>query len=148
MTFPSIRIEGTILSGELLAKLDSADTLGQRPADFGFNSQAKLKDEIVRSWTAAQAFYKSFQHKLESVKEGTAATSETRNQWIIPLLGLLGYAELEFQSQPEVVGDKPFRFSHRLRSHGGFAVHIDGARESLDKKPATGSGARYSPHAH
>jgi hypothetical protein len=148
MTFPSIRIEGTILSGELLAKLDSADTLGQRPADFGFNSQAKLKDEIVRSWTAAQAFYKAFQHKLESAKEGTAATSETRNQWIIPLLGLLGYAELEFQSQPEVVGDKPFRFSHRLRSHGGFAVHIVGARESLDKKPAAGSGARYSPHAH
>jgi methylase of polypeptide subunit release factors len=148
MTFPSIRIEGTILSGELLAKLDSADTPGQRPPDFGFNSQAKLKDEIVRSWTAAQAFYKSFQHKLESVKEGTAATSETRNQWIIPLLGLLGFAELEFQSQPEVVGDKPFRFSHRLRSHGGFAVHIVGARESLDKKPVTGSGARYSPHAH
>jgi len=148
MTFPSIRIEGTILSGELLAKLDSTDSLGQRPADFGFDSQAKLKDEIVRSWTAAQAFYKAFHHKLEGVKEGTAATSETRNQWIIPLLGLLGYAELEFQSQPEVVGDKPFRFSHRLRSHGGFAVHIVGARESLDKKPAAGSGARYSPHAH
>jgi hypothetical protein len=49
MTFPSLRIEGTILSGELLAKLDSADTPGQRPADFGLNSQAKLKDEIVRS---------------------------------------------------------------------------------------------------
>src|SRR5713101_3243412 len=90
MTFPSIRIEGTILSGELLVKLDSADSLGQRPADFGFGSQAKLKDEIVRSWTAAQAFYKAFQHKLEGMKEGTAATSETRNQWIIPLLGLLG----------------------------------------------------------
>lgn len=148
MTFPSIRIEGTILSGELLAKLDAADTLGQRPADFGFDSQAKLKDEIVRSWTAAQAFYKAFQHKLEGVKEGTAATSETRNQWIIPLLGLLGYAELEFQSQPELVSDKPFRLSHRLRSHGGFAVHIVGARESLDKRPAAGSGARYSPHAH
>lgn len=148
MTFPSIRIEGTILSGELLAKLDATDTLGQRPADFAFNSQAKLKDEIVRSWTAAQAFYKAFQHKLEGVKEGTAATSETRNQWIIPLLGLLGYAELEFQSQPELVSDKPFRLSHRLRSHGGFAVHIVGARESLDKKPAAGSGARYSPHAH
>ncbi len=148
MTFPSIRIEGTILSGELLAKLDSTDTRGQRPADFAFNSQAKLKDEIVRSWTAAQAFYKAFQHKLEGVKEGTAATSETRNQWIIPLLGLLGYAELEFQSQPELVSDKPFRLSHRLRSHGGFAVHIVGARESLDKRPAAGSGARYSPHAH
>lgn len=148
MTFPSIRIEGATLSGELLAKLDSADTLGQRPADFGFDSQGKLKDEIVRAWTAGQAFYKAFQHKLESVKEGTAATSETRGQWMIPLLGLLGYAELEFQAQAELVGDKPFRISHRLRSHGAFAIHIVGARESLDRKPEAGAGPRVSPHAH
>jgi len=146
VTFPSIRIEGTILSGELLDKLDSADSLGQRPADFGFDSQGKLKDEIVRAWTAAQAFYTAFQHKLASVKEGAPATTETRNQWIIPLLGLLGYAELEFQSQSENVGDKPFRLSHHLRSHGSFRVHIVGARESLDKKPTTGP--RVSPHAH
>lgn len=148
MNYPSIRIEGSILSGELLAKLDSTDTRGQRPADFGFDSQGKLKDEIVRAWTAGQAFYKAFQHKLEGVKEGNAATSETRNQWIIPLLGLLGYAELEFQAQAELVGDKPFRISHRLRSHGGFAVHIVGARESLDRKPEAGAGPRVSPHAH
>lgn len=148
MTFPSIRIEGSILSGELLAKLDSADTRGQRPADFGFDSQGKLKDEIVRAWASGQAFYKAFQHKLESVKEGTAATSETRGQWMIPLLGLLGYAELEFQAQAELVGDKPFRISHRLRSHGAFAVHIVGARESLDRKPEAGAGPRVSPHAH
>jgi len=146
MTFPSIRIEGAILSGDLLTKLDKGDFTGQRPADFGFDSQPKLKEEIVRAWTAAQAFYTAFQHKLEGVKEGNAATSETRNQWIIPLLGLLGYAELEFQSQSELVGDKPFRLSHHLRSHGGFHVHIVGARESLDKKPVTGP--RVSPHAH
>lgn len=146
MSFPSIRIEGAILSGDLLAKLDKGDFTGQRPADFGFDSQPKLKEEIVRAWTAAQAFYVAFQHKLEGVKEGTAATSETRNQWMIPLLGLLGYAELEFQSQSELVGDKPFRLSHQLRSHGGFRVHLVGARESLDKKPT--AGLRVSPHAH
>jgi hypothetical protein len=146
MSFPSVRIEGAILSGDLLTKLDKGDFTGQRPADFGFDSQPKLKEEIVRAWTAAQAFYVAFQHKLESVKEGNAATSETRNQWIIPLLGLLGFAELEFQSQSELVGDKPFRLSHHLRSHGGFRVHIVGARESLDKKPTTGP--RVSPHAH
>jgi hypothetical protein len=148
MTFPSIRIEGSILSGELLAKLDKTDCPGQRPADFGFDSPTRLKEEIVRAWTAAQAFYAAFQHKLETVKEGTPATSETRNQWIIPLLGLLGYSELEFQSQSELVGDKPFRLSHRLHSHGSFPVHIVGARESLDKKPAAGSALRVSPHAH
>lgn len=148
MTFPSIRIEGAILSGELLAKLDTGECPGQRPADFGFDSAGKLKEEIVRAWTSAQAFYGAFQHKLQGVKEGAPATSETRNQWIIPLLGLLGYAELDFHAQAELVGDKPFRLSHRLRSHGGFPVHIVGARESLDKKPVNGSGPRVSPHAH
>jgi hypothetical protein len=148
MTFPSIRVEGAILSGELLGKLDAGDFSGQRPADFGFDSPARLKDEIVRAWTAAQAFYTAFQHKLASVKEGAPATSETRNQWLIPLLGLLGYSELEFQPQSELVGDKPFRLSHHLRSHGGFRVHMVGARESLDKKPVAGTGPRVSPHAH
>ncbi len=148
MTFPSIRIEGAILSGELLAKLDTGECPGQRPADFGFDSAGKLKEEIVRAWTAAQAFYGAFQHKLQSAKEGAPATSETRNQWIIPLLGLLGYAELDFHAQAELIGDKPFRLSHRLRSHDGFPIHIVGARESLDKKPANGSGPRVSPHAH
>ena len=145
MNFPSVRIEGSILSGELLDKLDSADSLGQRASDFGLESQAKLKDEIIRAWTAAQAFYTAFQYKLASVKVGAPATTETRNQWVIPLLGLLGYAELDFQSQSELVGDKQFRLSHRLRSHGAFVVHIVGAGESLDKKPSVGP--RVSPHA-
>ena len=69
MTFPSIRVEGAILSGELLGKLDAGEFPGQRPADFGFDSPSRLKDEIVRAWTAAQAFYTAFQHKLARVKE-------------------------------------------------------------------------------
>ena len=32
--------------------------------------------------------------------------------------------------------------------HGGFAVNIVGARESLDRKPEAGLGPRVSPHAH
>jgi hypothetical protein len=146
MTFPSIRIEGAILSGDLLAKLDKGDFVGQRPADFGFDSQPKLKEEIVRAWTAAQAFYTAFQHKFEGLKETVTGTSETRNQWIIPFLGLLSYSDLDPEPQTELVGDKPFRFARRLRSHGGFPVHIVSARESLDKKPTTGP--RVSPHAH
>ena len=147
MTFPGIRIEGAILSGELLARLDSAEFTGQRPTAFGFDSAARLKDEIIRAWTDAHAFWKAFQRRLESLKSGATGATETRNQWTIPLLGLLGYAELEFQPNAELVGDKPFRISHRLRSHGGFPVHIVGARESLDRRPENG-GARVSPHGH
>ncbi len=147
MTLPSIRIEGAILSSDILGKLDTGDVSGQRPADFGCRDVSALKEDILQAWTSAQAYYRAFQARVERLPESSPATTETRNLWIIPLLGLLGYTELEFQQSGELVGDKPFRFSHRLRSHGGFVVHIVGARDSLDKKRADGTG-RSSPHGY
>jgi len=147
MTFPSIRIEGAILSGELLGKLDAAETPGQRPADFGCDSPGRLKDDIVRAWTHAQNAWRMHRDRLAAPRASKSGITETRN-FIEGVLGLLGYAELEFQPQPELVGDKPFRISHRLRNRGGFAVHVVGARESLDRKPEAGAGPRASPHAH
>ena len=147
MTFPSIRVEGAILSGELLGKLDAGDFSGQRPADFGFDSSGRLKDEIVRAWTHAQNAWRMHADRLNAPRASKSGVTETRN-FIEGVLGLLGCAELEFQPQVELVGDKPFRISHRLRSHGGFAVNIAGARESLDRKPEAGAGPRVSPHAH
>lgn len=147
MTLPSIRIEGAILSSDILGKLDTGDVSGQRPVDFGCRDVSVLKEDILQAWTSAQAYYRAFQARVERLPESSPATTETRNLWIIPLLGLLGYTELEFQQSGEPVGDKPFRFSHRLRSHGGFVVHIVGARDSLDKKRADGTG-RSSPHGY
>lgn len=146
MNFPSIRIEGAILSADLLSRLESGDLSGQRPVDFGVETPAALKDDIVRAWTHAQAFHRAFREKLETLKPGATGTTETRNLFVIPLLALLGYGDLEF-SKPETVGDKSFPISHRLPSRDWFAVHIIGARESLDKPPASGSGPRTRPHA-
>jgi hypothetical protein len=47
VTFPSLRLEGAILSPELFARAD--DLVGQRPADFGQPAGAVLKDEIARA---------------------------------------------------------------------------------------------------
>ena len=52
MTYPSIRIEGAILSPDILERLDDAS--GQRPADFGLEGAGKVKDEIARAWADAQ----------------------------------------------------------------------------------------------
>ncbi len=48
MNYPSIRIEGAILSPDILEKLDETAT-GQRPADFGLDTNVKVKDEIARA---------------------------------------------------------------------------------------------------
>ena len=46
MIYPSIRIEGSILSPYILEKL--ADANGQRPIDFGLEATIKVKEEIDR----------------------------------------------------------------------------------------------------
>lgn len=51
MNYSSIRIEGAILSPDILERLEDAP--GQRPADFGLDASVKVKDEIARAWVKA-----------------------------------------------------------------------------------------------
>ena len=104
MTYPSIRIEGAILSPDILDSLHD-DTIGQRPADFGLDTGTKVKDEIVRAWADAQDYWRIYQRKLETLKPDSPATTETRNLWMVPLLGLLGY-QLEYQPKAAELNGK------------------------------------------
>lgn len=144
MNYPSIRIEGAILSPDILDRLDEAQ--GQRPSDFGFDTSAKVKDEIARAWADAQDYWRIFQRKLESLKAESPATTETRNIWVVPLLGLLGY-QLEYQARGVELNEKNYSISHRVTNRGQTAVHIIGYREpaGLDRKPDRAT-VRMSAH--
>ena len=173
MTFPSIRIEGAILSPDILDRIEDAP--GQKPADFGLDPSAKVKDEIARAWADAQDYWRIFQRKVESRQVGNrqvgnretgnrdsgylpiahvpALTTETRQQWIVPLLGLLGY-QLEYQPKGAELNGKTYAISHRAVNRARTPVHIVGYRDpaGLDRKPevrATGGAPslRMSPHA-
>ncbi len=74
MNYPSIRIEGAILSADILEKLD--DAVGQRPADFGFDPTVKVKDESARAWADAQEYWRIYQRRLEGLKTDSPATTE------------------------------------------------------------------------
>ena len=74
MNYPSIRIEGAILSPDILKQLDDAP--GQQSADFGFDRNAGVKDEIARAWADAQDCWRIFQRKLETLRPDSAATTE------------------------------------------------------------------------
>jgi methylase of polypeptide subunit release factors len=145
LKFPSIRIEGSILAGDILEKIEQGDVAGQKPSDFGLTADAKVKDEIVRAWADAQDLWRIFRRKLEATKEGSSATTETRNFWVVPLLGLLGY-QVELARKGEEVLGKNYFLSHRVPVRDNFVVHIMGYRDSLDKKRED-SGPRMSPHA-
>jgi hypothetical protein len=170
MTYPSIRIEGAILSPDILERLEDAP--GQNSSDFGLDSSAKVKDEIARAWADAQDYWRIFQRKLSkevnsasrianggtdshsplTIRHSPPFTTETRQQWIMPLLGLLGY-QLEHQFKNAELNGKTYAISHRAINRAQTPVHIIGYRDlaGLDQKPAvraTGQQtSRISPHA-
>ena len=145
MNYPSIRIEGAILSPDVLDRLEELS--GQRPADFGLDSSAKVKDEIARAWADSQDYWRIFRRKLDSLKADASATTETRNHWVIPLLGLLGY-QLEYQPRSTEIAGKGYPISHRAANRGSLAVHVTGYRDpaGLDRKPER-TPLRMSAHA-
>lgn len=134
MSYPSIRIEGAIFSPDILERLEDAP--GQRPADFNLDTGTKVKDEIARAWADAQDYWRIFQRKLESMKADPPATTETRQQWIVPLLGLLGY-QIEYQAKGVELNGKNYAISHRATNRDHTPVHVVGYREAagLDRKP-------------
>ena len=145
MTFPSLRLEGAILSPELFARAD--DLPGQRPADFGLPAGSVVKDEIARAWADAQDYWRIFQRKLDALPPNASATTETRNLWIVPLLGLLGY-QLERHDRGLDLHGKLYPISHHAANRAGVPVHIVSVREpaGLDRRPERSSGPRMSAH--
>lgn len=144
MKFNTIRIEGSILSSDILDKIEQGELGGQLAKDFGFDTSIKVKDEIVKAWADAQDLWRIFQRHRADVALGATGTSETRKFWMLPLLSLLGY-ELEL-SKAESVNDKTYAISHRAKNLDTYPVHIMGFNDSLDKKREE-SGPRMSPHA-
>ncbi|SDD33993.1 Methyltransferase domain-containing protein [Algoriphagus faecimaris] len=132
MTFPSITIQGNILSTEILDKISKEEIEFQRSLDFGLKKETKVRDEIGLAYAIARGYWNSFRLKLERLTETEAATTETRNLWMIPFLTELGYT-VEKANQ-EVINGKTYAITHRAQNLGRFPIHIVGFRQDLDKK--------------
>jgi hypothetical protein len=106
MNFPSIDIQGSILSTDLLAKIRSEQATFQQGKDFNPDlTNAKLKDEISLAWQEAKGQWTIYKSKLTRLKDGETGTTETRNFWISPLLTNLGY-NLTFDRKGEELNGK------------------------------------------
>ena len=144
MKYTTIRIEGAILSADILDKIEQGEIGGQLAKDFGFDTKIKVKDEIARAWADAQDLWRIFKRQKEKVAEHKYGTTETRKYWMAPLLGLFGYdAQL---SKAEIINGKSYAISHKATNLDAFPVHIVGFNDSLDRKREEG-GTRMSPHA-
>ncbi len=145
MQYPSIRIEGAILSSDIIDAIERDEKGYQKAKDFGLEHSVKVKDEIANAWADARAQWRIFNHRIESLKETDTGTTETRNFWMSPLLGLLGY-HVELARKGEEVNGRNYAISHRDTRRDGFPIHIVGCNDSLDLRRAEG-GKRMSPHA-
>ena len=145
MKYPTIRIEGSILSADILDKIQQGDLLGQKPKDFWLEGSGKVKDEIVKAWADAQDMWRIYQRRIESIPSTKTGTSETRNFWMVPLLSLLGY-DVQLYRTAQIINNKSYAISHNADNLDNFPIHIMGFKDSLDKKRVD-SGPRMSPHA-
>lgn len=144
MNFASIRLEGSILTADVLDAIAREEKHFQKPSDFGLDPSTKVKDEIASTWASAKALWTGYQSRITNLREGQTGVSETRNLFVLPLLSLLGYQPEK--TDAETVNAKSYAISHRDISRDGFPLHIMGWHDSLDKKRVSG-GPRISSHA-
>jgi hypothetical protein len=146
MNFPSIDIQGSILSNDLLAKIRGEQASFQQGKDFNsdFNNP-KLKDDISLAWQEAKGQWVIYKSKLARLKQGENGTTETRNFWISPLLTNLSY-NLTYNRHAEELNGKSFPIGFRDSSLDNFPLYVGGYHESLDKRPENKQ-LRVSPHA-
>ncbi len=144
--YPSIRIEGGLLGPDVLDSLFSGDLPGQKPADFGLEARRNLTDEIAGNFADARAQWGIFQHRLDKLPADDLATSVTRDAWVIPFLGLLGF-EPRFNPRAIEVDGMSLQISHRAgEAEASPPLHIVGARQELGRVPASGR-PRMAPHS-
>jgi len=146
-TFQSIRIEGGLLGPDLLDQLLAAELPGQRAADFGLDTKRNLTDEIAAVFADTRALWEIFLHRLEKLSDADLGTTVTRDAWMIPFLGLLGYEPKYNQRGYEVENGLNFAISHRAaEAEDAPPIHIVGARQELGRVPTSGR-PRLAPHS-
>jgi hypothetical protein len=143
--FESFRVEGGLLSPDLIDRIADGEAPGQKPADFGLPPRAAFIDEVSEAWGAARRFWEAFRARLERLSPDDLATGPTRDQWVIPLMSLLGY-ELTYRPRAQEVDGLTFAVSHGAdRDADAPPVHVVGWRQDLGKLPPSGR-PRLAPH--
>ena len=144
MKYSSIHIYGNILSTDILNQLETEEISGQKPKDFELKPNQRIRDEISQAWSAATTYYKAYKRRIERLGKDSSGESETRNLWIAPLLGLLGYT-LHYENKAQVLSNKKtYHITDPGENLDGYPVIIAGHNQDIDKKP---TGLRMSPHA-
>lgn len=143
--YPSLHIEGGLISAEVLADIREEKTPGQRGVDFSGEKDQKLLDLVSAAWGDAQERWILFQKQVGRLSETDMGTTQTR-AWVSDFLTLLGFDLVRLQHLIEQ-DEKKYHISHRAgMDPNAPPVHIVGYRQSPDRRPDSGP-SLMAPHS-
>ena len=76
--FPSLRVEGGLISFDLIESIADGEAPGQKVADFGLPPKAHFLDEVADAWSAARRYWEAFSPRLQQLPPEDLGTSVTR----------------------------------------------------------------------
>ncbi|HOZ22791.1 MAG TPA: N-6 DNA methylase [bacterium] len=141
-----MHVEGAILPPDLLQRIAAGDPAleGLTPESYHLIEGEKINEVTSRSWNRLLGAWTAFQEHLARLPENDAATSITREKWLLHLFRELGYGRLAPAKAIEL-GDKTYPVSHTWQT---TPIHLVGWGVDLDKRTAGVAGAsRSSPHS-
>ncbi|MGX1223459.1 Eco57I restriction-modification methylase domain-containing protein [Streptomyces ambofaciens] len=135
--FTAVRIEGSVLSPEILARISAGDRSlpGTTPGEYR-QPVGRLGDAVSRSWAYLQGVYRSFRDQLERLPSTDHGTTLTRRKWLLPLFSELGYGQLPAARGGFTASGRTFQVSHFYRDH--LPVHLVSWHTHLDRRPVKG----------
>ncbi|MFB6556092.1 hypothetical protein ACFCWX_40195, partial [Streptomyces sp. NPDC056405] len=135
-TSSAVRVEGRLLTADLLGRLAAGDRElpGCAPADYGLYRGERIGDAAGRAWAALTGAYRVFRDDLARLPETSTATTRTRRAWLLRLFTELGYGRLSGAGVTvQVPGrDETCRASHGWQDH--LPVHLLAWGTPLDRK--------------
>jgi len=145
--FVTVRSEGGLFPPDLLHRIvgGDQDLGGLTSQDYGLAAADRLGEAAARAWSKAKAYWAAFRAATSDLPASETGVTQTREQWLLPLLRELGYRDLEYRAGAEVIADRRYLISHRS---GPVPLHFVSFRQSLDRAAPSMSGQRrMSPHA-
>ncbi len=145
-TFSAVRTEGGLLPPEILSRIlaGDPDLPGTDQAAYHVPKGERVGEAVNRSWSRLRGLWPSFREALEKRGEEDAASGLTRERWLLPLFGELGYGRLQRAGAMEIEG-KSFALSHEWHRS---PIHLVGAGVPLDRRSRGVAGAaQAAPHS-
>lgn len=146
MKFSTIRIEGGLFTSETMEQLLRGELDGQKAIHFDLDSNRYLMEEISVAWSDANLYWAAFQSRQRRMRKSDSNTSVTRESWLIPLLGVLGFS-LTYQAAGVEHDGWLFPISHRAgEGEEAPPVQLEGFKAPLDIRIESGK-RKLSPQA-